>query len=350
MRIVVNDIAASEGGAMSVLNNFYHEVLDTGEENEWIFLLGDKYFEETSNIKIVTFPDVKSSWTKRLIFELFTGKNIINKRKPDIYLSLQNTVTLGVNCKKFVYIHQVIPFQNEKNFSFFKKSERIYAIYQKIIGGVIRYTVKKSKADIIVQSKWLKRIFDKEFPNNHTVTVPPEISYLEKLKRKDDQYDNYFFYPASDLLYKNHKLIYQAVDILVKKGFQNFKVILTITRPKDSVKNMNKYVFLGKIDRKEVWRYYTKSTLLFPSYVESYGLPLKEAKLCGSTIFASKTDFSKEILENYPNSFFFDISNAEELATLMEKKITKKIDLDLTKEYMAEDNQENSLLSTIILK
>ncbi len=333
---------------MSVLNNFYHEVLNTSDENEWIFLLGDKYLKETSNIRIITFPDVKSSWSKRLKFELFTGKNIINKFDPDIYLSLQNTVTLGVNCKKFVYIHQVLPFQKEKNFSFFKKSERIYAIYQKFIGGIIRYTVKKSKADIIVQSKWLKRIFAEEFPSNNTTTVSPKISHLGNIKREDNQGDNYFFYPASDLLYKNHKLIYQAVDILEKKGFQNFKVILTINSPKNFIDNKNKYVFLGKIDKEDVWKYYMKSTLIFPSYIESYGLPLKEAKMCGSAIFASKTEFSKEILENYPNSFFFDVSDAEELATLMEKKITKE--LDLTKEYMAEDSQENSLLSTIIFK
>ena len=50
MRIVVNDIAASTGGAMTVLRDFYNCVCDSDKENEWIFLLNDRYFKETDNV------------------------------------------------------------------------------------------------------------------------------------------------------------------------------------------------------------------------------------------------------------------------------------------------------------
>ena len=45
MRIVVNDIAASTGGAMTVLRDFYTWVCEHDHENEWIFLFSDRYFE-----------------------------------------------------------------------------------------------------------------------------------------------------------------------------------------------------------------------------------------------------------------------------------------------------------------
>ena len=51
MKIVVNDIAASTGGAMTVLRDFYNCVCNNDHENQWIFLLGKKYFEETENVK-----------------------------------------------------------------------------------------------------------------------------------------------------------------------------------------------------------------------------------------------------------------------------------------------------------
>ena len=53
MRIVVNNIAASKGGAMTVLKDFYSCVCENDKQNEWIFLLNSKYFEETENVKII---------------------------------------------------------------------------------------------------------------------------------------------------------------------------------------------------------------------------------------------------------------------------------------------------------
>ena len=53
MRIVVNDIAASKGGALTVLKDFYNCVRENDTDNEWIFLLGEKLLENTSNIKTI---------------------------------------------------------------------------------------------------------------------------------------------------------------------------------------------------------------------------------------------------------------------------------------------------------
>ena len=74
MRIVVNDIAASKGGALTILKDFYNCVKENDTENEWIFLLGDNLLEETDNIKVITLPHIKSSWAKKLLFDRFTGK------------------------------------------------------------------------------------------------------------------------------------------------------------------------------------------------------------------------------------------------------------------------------------
>ena len=90
MRIVVNDIAASTGGAMIVLRDFYRCVCEHDTENEWIFLLADKYFEETANVKIVPMPAIKKSGFAKLLFDFVTGRKFISALKPDVVLSMQN--------------------------------------------------------------------------------------------------------------------------------------------------------------------------------------------------------------------------------------------------------------------
>ena len=94
MRIVVNDIAASTGGALTVLKEFYNCVKENDRENEWIFLLGDYLLEETDNIKIHVLKDVKASGIKKLAFDFVTGKNYIRKLNPDVVVSLQNIIFL----------------------------------------------------------------------------------------------------------------------------------------------------------------------------------------------------------------------------------------------------------------
>ena len=106
MRIVVNDIAASKGGAMTVLRDFYNYVKENDKENEWIFLLGDKHFDETENVRIIALPKIKKSSLKRLAFDFFTGKMFISKLNPDVVFSMQNTVTWGVKVPQVVYMHQ----------------------------------------------------------------------------------------------------------------------------------------------------------------------------------------------------------------------------------------------------
>ena len=58
MRIMVFDVPAEGGGALSVLHEFYNEFkLDL--ENEYIFVLSLPELEETSNIKVYDFLGLK---------------------------------------------------------------------------------------------------------------------------------------------------------------------------------------------------------------------------------------------------------------------------------------------------
>lgn len=57
MRIIVNNIAASTGGAIAVLLEFYHFLIQDkdAQKIQWVFLLNDNYISNTSNIEVRVF-------------------------------------------------------------------------------------------------------------------------------------------------------------------------------------------------------------------------------------------------------------------------------------------------------
>lgn len=325
MRFLVNDIAASSGGALEVLKEFYAYVSTDREmsKHEWIFLLNSPFFPSSKNIRILVFPKTRFNWIKRLIIDNISINKICKQNKVDGIISLQNTVGAFTKLPQMVYMHQIIPFQKEKRFSFLRSDERLYAVYQYIIGYLIKQSVRK--ADLtIVQALWIKDVVMSATKiESDRIIVNPLTPNLEISQNppSNDNKNNRFFYPAFECIYKNQNVIREACKILHKRG-EKVCVELTIDTD-DSTSGM--IIPCGKIKHVEVMKKLRSSTLIFPSYIESIGLPLLEAQSCNSIILAADCRYARETLAGYPNAYFFNPFNAEELADLMQKVKNKEI-------------------------
>lgn len=315
-KIVVVDFAASIGGAMTVLREYYQKAKND-KNNDYIFILSDNYLSETENIKVVNLKRYKK-WINRLLFDFILGRRIINNFFADEVLSLQNTCIRGVKAKQTIYVHQSIPFQNIKKFSFFRKNEIKYAIIQYFIGFCIKSSIKYVDT-VIVQTSWMKKAVIEQCnisENKIKVDTPIIDFHFSNYYKKSNSIN--FFYPTSKLLYKNIDIIYEAVKLLNDEGVNNFKVEITI----DGV-STNNIICIGNISREEVFEKYCNSILVFPSYIETVGLPLLEAKKCNTPIIASDTAFSHELLDSYDNVNFFDPFDVNDLKNQMKKFILK---------------------------
>ncbi|MEH7526136.1 glycosyltransferase [Bacillus sp. JJ1503] len=154
--------------------------------------------------------------------------------------------------------------------------------------------------------------------------MPPEINVQVKERFKDTKDSlSTFFYPASGVDFKNHKVIINACMDLKKAGVENYKFVITLNgNENDNIKKLFKIVkennlpvnFIGSITREEVFDFYNKSVLVFPSYIESSPLPLTEAKLHNTPIIVSDCAFSHEILDGYAKVNYFDPFNSKQLA------------------------------------
>ncbi|KQL36905.1 glycosyltransferase [Psychrobacillus sp. FJAT-21963] len=333
MNIMVIDVPAESGGALSVLNDFYKEVVEHDSKDiNWIFVLSTPALKETKKIKILNFPWIKKSWGHRFYFDQVIAPKLVKEYRIDKVFSLQNVVIPRVVCEQVLYVHQSLPFVDYK-FSF--KENKLFWVYQKIIGKNIIKSIKKAEK-VIVQTEWMKKacIEKTQIQASKIEVIPPIINVeIERYFESSEKSLSTFFYPASGLLYKNHQLILNACRDLKSRTNKHFEIILTLTGNENPyVEDLYRQVqrehlpisFEGPKTRREVFELYTQSILIFPSYIETFGLPILEVRLHKGIIFAANTSFAKEILKGYENAKFFEVFDSKELSILMYKILNNK--------------------------
>jgi glycosyltransferase involved in cell wall biosynthesis len=330
MKILVVDVAASASGALTVLKQ-YHTQFSADAEHTYYFCVSTPELPETKNIRVLSFPWVKKSWLHRLWFDHVTAPGLLKKHAIDRVFSLQNTAVPHTRVSQTVFLHQSLPFTAYR----FRFSEsKISWIYQNVISKVIYRSLKKAEK-IIVQTQWIKRaIMETCGIHGDKIEVsPPPPPALGARKFADTAGNRRnFLYPAIPVFYKNHRLILQACEILKEKGFSDFSVRFTISgdentfsrdlKAQAAAKNLP-VVFGGPLPQDKLFDAYTNSVLLFPSYVETFGLPLLEARTAGTYVLASDCPFSREILEGYDRAALFDPFDAEALAKRMRALLEK---------------------------
>ena len=272
-------------------------------------------------MSVRTLSDVKKSRFKKLWFDFVSGKKYINKLEPDVVFSLQNIITFGVKSPQAVYIHQSIPFQDVKSFSLLKKKERALAVIQKFIGLIIKKSAKKADK-VIVQTEWMKDAILRrtKISEQNVIVAMPKVSAFSPDVGKFDK--KRFFYPTTNEIYKNIDCIIGACNILNEEGINDFTVRLTLPKGKIIHPNIE---CVGLLEKAEIENEYQSGTLLFPSYIETVGLPLLEAVSCNTVIIASDTLFSKECLKDYDNYELFNPFNCYDLAEKMKRVYYGKI-------------------------
>lgn len=336
MKILINNTAATptSGGIYTTLTTLYEEITHfKNDDIQWIFLLSGPYLKETDNIQIITIPKLKESWLQRLSFELFYGRKMVNRISPDIYVTLQNTATLGVKAIQIVYMQQTLHFfTNRYSFSFLKVNERKMAVYQHLIGNLIEILMRIARPKVIVQTSWLKeqiRLRLKYKPEDVFV-CPPTVSYPASDVRQSSlsEKEVHFFYPAAYYPYKNHRMLIEICKKLVDDGYTNFTLDLTLNASDfETTEEFPPQIhLLGKLSKTEVFEHYRRSILLFPSIIESFGLPLAEAASVGATVICQKLRPQIDVLKGYEGAHFYQTPG--ELYTIMKKILLKEISID----------------------
>lgn len=321
--IVVNNPAARESGALTILEDFLQCIFNSKCKNKfYIFVSIDRLKKyQRDNVKIIVLK--KQNFIDRIYWDQYGLKKYLKKHniEVDLFLSLQNTgVNLNRNIPQIIYYHQSLSI-SDKKWSILKKNERKFWFYKNIYPFFIKRYLEYAQK-IIVQTEWIKKEFSRKFgySKKNIFVIKPKIflpnasEVTSKLKFRDKVR---IFYPATPLIYKNHKLIIEVINSLnlkIPNLANKIECIFTFSKEENIFLTsiINKYnlesiiKLIGKIEYKEVLQYYKSSDLLiFPSYIETLGLPLIEAQYFNLKILAIDLPYSREVLKTYDKVLYF---------------------------------------------
>ncbi|OKP98167.1 glycosyltransferase [Paenibacillus sp. P46E] len=327
--VFVNNPAATSGGALTILKQFIQQVAQKNKNiSFYIFCSSDDLIVyERENIKIIVLSSTKN-WMYRMYWDYIGLKrwSINNKIFPSMIISLQNTGVYNFKrVPQVIYLHQSFPYYREYTWSLFKSEERAYWFYRNVYKHLIHLSLTK-QTKIIVQSNWLK----KRVSNIHNLNVndifviKPHIEAFDK-QTQDDSYESFMFFPASGQLYKNHEILIRALSIIKQKYQMEVPIVFTLSRKSQYSIHLsalasqlgvdNLIDFVGDLSYEEVLEYFRKSRLVvFPSYIETFGLPLVEAASFKKPIIASDLEYAREALEGYTGVEFVRYNNSNEWA------------------------------------
>lgn len=356
-RIVLSGANITSGGPLTIFNDALRE-LSQNESCEIIAVVGNKnIFYKSENISFIELPNYKKFIPLKFYYEYFYFKSLSRKIIPYVWISL-NDFTPNVSAKSvFTYFHNASIFFKIE-WSDFLFSRRV--IFQKMYYSLfLRFNIHKNKK-FIVQQNWIgKNISAKyDLSLNQILVFKPNGIIDEKhedLKLKnigENQNDKFIlFYPTRAYGYKNIEIICDALDNLwYRYSIKNIELRLTV---KEDENHYTKYlkrkykqlkiVWLGAISKEEVENNYRESSVLvFPSRLETWGLPLSEFATYKKPIFAIDLGYVYETLQGYPYLAFFKPKDVNRLTELLKDSIA-----NISVQYYKFSEHENNDIDTI---
>lgn len=326
MKTLIIDVANTSGGAETILRQYYKDSVRKTDD-EWIFVTSNIELAATENIHIIRYPRAATSAFYRLFFDYIVAPHLVIKYKPDHVLSLQNVEIPWITVPQIIYLHQAIPFTKVK--MKFSVDKRLW-FYQNIYKYRIRHMLYRADK-VIVQTNWMKEgcVQLAKINPEKVEVIPPRVMFDHCIEYNGNNYPKFFF-PANGHYHKNHRVVLEAALLLKKDGISDY--VITFTLNGDENKNVRMLFdktmkeslpicFIGTIPYSTMMEYYKECILLFPSYVESYGLPLLEARTANCPVIAADTPFAREILDGYSTSIIFKYDDAYTLYEYMKSVI-----------------------------
>lgn len=362
-KIVISAVNFNEGGPLSVLKDclkafekiYKHQDLDITVFVHKIHLVR----EYTNDFKIIEYPLIKTSWFKRLYFEYYQCKEISKKIKPDLWIALHD-MTPNVTCEQVVYCHNPSPFYNLKFSDAF--TDTTFFSFCLFYSFLYRINIKKNKY-VVVQQQWLREEFERRY-NVKTIVAYPDFIATEQLPMTKGEIKSsgrkyLFFFPAFPRVAKNFETLLKAAKTLAFKR-KDFELIITINGTENKYaqkiyadyRDIDQVKFIGSKTRDEVFNIYSDTDcLVFPSKLETWGLPISEFKIFNKPMLLSDMKYAHETAGNYQSVKFFDPDDAQQLSNYMELIIDNKLIFDVNKKTSPGDpyfNNWNELVKFLV--
>ena len=321
MRIAINTLSVNLrefGGGEKYLYYLLNSLAKIDKQNQYFILVSsvnkDRFAINQENFTQVLCPIDAQNRLQRILWEQAFLQQKLKKLKIDVLHSPNNISPLSVPCKSVVTIQFMINFVRPKEFT--PSYKRWY------FNSLMKLTAKRSDKIISVSGNLKKEIVKfLKVPEEHVVVVQHGVSdiffpvrcddLLDNCKKKYGIKDDYILFVGNNVPGKNlenlvrafndlkgkYKISHQLVlvgSIDLLKGRK--ELLLAAIQQAQKIDMDRDVVFTGFVEHNELPSIYSgASVFVFPSYCESFGMPLLEAMACGVPIITSNISAMPEV-------------------------------------------------------
>lgn len=329
--IVLSGINLHSGGTLSIYYDMLNAIIDMKLYQKYEIVCyvykSDLFAKYNDYVNIIEISDSKGSYPKRLYYEYVFFHKVSKEKKIFVWVSVQDLTPNVCAEKLYTYCHNPMMFYK------LRKSDIIYGkrllLFKMFYKYVYKINIKKNTS-VIVQQDWIRKEFERIYKIKNVLVARPiqkRIAFTDKSEGKVTT----FIFASQATFFKNFEIICDAVDLLNKQGYQNkFRVQLTIDGTENNYSqdirkkysNTDGIEWLGLLPRESLFEKYEKSDcMVFPSRLETWGLPISEYKNTGKPIILSDLPYAHETIGSYSNVAFFDPDDAFQLSQIMKSVI-----------------------------
>lgn len=350
--VVISAVNLVEGGTFSILQDCLTAALAHWGPRVRLKVLVHALDERLPvGPEYIACPQAKRAYWRRLYHEWFLFGQWSRQWRPTLWFSLHDiTPRVPGAQRQAVYCHNPMPFYrmraweirlHPKNWLF---QLGYMALYRCFIGR---------NAWVVVQQHWMRVTMQARLGLARVVVARPHgantapngailnggvgdgavsNSAVTNATAPQGAGPVAFFYPAWPRTFKNMEVLCAAAERLSARGYV-FEVWLTL-QPDDDVYARRLHQrfahvaciqWLGRLTRTQVQaRYQASTALVFPSRLETWGLPLSEYQHTGKPMVVADAPYAQESLGHYPWVSYFppdDVDALEQqLQALLERR------------------------------
>lgn len=324
--LVVSAVNLIEGGTLTVLIESLDAAANAlSDDWEIIALVNSLGIIDNPRVRCIAIPEAKRFWGTRLLTEWLHFRLLSNEFKPDLWLSMHD-ITPCVNARRqAVYCHNPSPFYK------LPISEALldpkFFLFNLLYGYLYRINIGRNQA-VVVQQEWIREEFRRRYACRNVIVAHPEnieLSMNSSGVRRNEK--TVFLYPALPRVFKNFGVIFEAVASLPPNVASLIEIRFTLdgtenAYSRDLMRRFGKISairFIGRQGRDEMKSQYSEcDVVLFPSKLETWGLPISEAKAWGKPLLVADLPYSHETVGTYERISFLPSTDTSAWARAIE--------------------------------
>lgn len=321
-RIVISAVNLNQGGTLTIAKELLSE-LDNRENIKTVAIVHNKKdYPSFNRVKLVEIKHIKKSWLKRLLFEYICSARISKRLRSDYWICVHDMSARITHGKQYVYCHNPSPFYNDLKLKDLKYDWKFF-LFVVFYSFLYRINIKRN-TNVFVQQQWLARAFEDNYNLKNVVVTHPEVYSCSNVMKELSSGDKTIriFYPSVPRLFKNFEIILDVADQLNSLGNNSIVFVLTLSGKENKYAkelyeryhHLPNVLFIGYLNSERMQEEYLASDVLcFPSKLETWGLPISEAKKYGLRLMLADLPYAHETAGNYSKVCFFDPLNASDL-------------------------------------